>query len=147
MSTLLALQTCLTNITANRKQLTEMAAKIQSQVGTVTPDVQDAIDHLVAKIGGGIKDPSIGQKIGAIVQGQMQLEKLLENGQELDALEAAIQVVCSDDGLIQITDEQKSANVQAALSPLFGAGGGSQSLSVVEGANDDVAAASAQTRL
>lgn len=142
-TTVRTIESCLENIRSNRKTLTQNVAKIQTEVGTVTDDVQAAIDLLVAKIGGGEKTPQVAQKIGQIINGQLQLEAFGAHFAELDVLEAALSVVVSDDGLLEITEHQQMVNQETRDNPLSVAGGVVQLASAAEGSGSVAASVSA----
>lgn len=142
--TVQTINSCLENIRSNRKTLEGNKARIQTEIGTVTDDVQSAIDLLVAKIGGGEKTPVVAQKIGQIINGQLQLASLVAHFAELDVLEATLSVVASDDGLLEIAEEQQRVNQETRNNPLPPAGGDGQSTSAAEGAGTDAATGTAQ---
>ena len=117
--TLDTLNSVLTNVTNNRNQITAAITTAQAQAGTVTPEVKAAIDLLLTTFGN-------SQGASQIMNSFFQVEQLTKTAGEMDALIAGLQVVISDESLLEATQAQQAANAQAVASPLPVAAAGSE---------------------
>ena len=128
MSTILDdLNTVLTNITNNRKQIADALANAESTAGTFSPDLAAAIDTVLAAF----PDPRIAAQM---LTARAQIEQLSKTAGEMVALIAAMQVVIADEELVEATQAQAAANTEVASNPLPEAAAGSEPSAAAEAA-------------
>ena len=118
-TTLDLLNTVLTNVTNNRTQISAHLTTSTAQAGELTAEVKGAIDVLLKVYG----NP---QGAAQIMNSVFQIEQLQKTSVEMDAMIAGLQVVISDESLLEAATAQAQANAEAATSPLPAAAAGSQ---------------------
>lgn len=125
-ATLDTLNTVLANIQKNKTQIAQQIVSSTAALGNPTPEVQAAIDLLIATYG---PNPQvIGQTIGA----QLQIEQLQKTSTEIDALIAGLQVVLADEANVEAAEALVIANGVAIDDPLSDASGDSQPSEAVQ---------------
>lgn len=114
------LNSVLANVQNNQAQIAKQLAASTAAAGNPTPEVQAAIDLLVLTYG---PNP---QTIGSVIGAQMQIEQLNKTAVEVNALIAGLQVVLSDEALVEAAESLAIASGATINDPLSDATGNSQ---------------------
>lgn len=122
-----SLNTVMVNVAKNRKNVADALTSAETTAGSFSPDVAAALDLLLATF----PTPQIAaQMLGA----RAQIDVLTQTASEMDAMIAALQVVISDEVLVEATQAQATVNAGATNSPLSDAAGSSESPAAAEAA-------------
>lgn len=114
------LNTVMANVAKNKDNVDTALAQAEQTAGTFSPDVTAAMELLLNTF------PN-AQVAAQMLSTHAQTKQLATMAGELDALTAALQIVISDESLLEATQAQATANAGATNSPLPEAAAGGES--------------------